>query len=243
MKEEAGLDGLLCAAARTWGLEVGKKELESFRAYLAILLEWNRKVNLTAITEPQEVYVKHFIDSLSIFAFYRPPQGVKAVDIGAGAGFPGLPVKIVRGDMELTLVEAVGKKVLFLEQLVSTLGLRGVKVVKGRAEDLGRNGEFRESYELALARALAPFPVLLEYTLPLMKVGAILVAYKGPGARGEVVGAKRALDVLGGEVERVMGLQLPFLGHERVLVFVRKVRETPPAYPRSAAAIKRRPVK
>ncbi|WP_027717096.1 16S rRNA (guanine(527)-N(7))-methyltransferase RsmG [Desulfovirgula thermocuniculi] len=242
MKGAAELDELLCGAARRWGVEVGKGALERFRAYLNLLLEWNRRINLTAVVEPREVYVKHFIDSLSLLALYRPHEGISAVDIGSGAGFPGMPLKIVREDLELTLVEAVGKKAFFLEQLVRALGLRGVKVVKGRAEELGRRRDFRGGFGLAMARAVAPLPVLLEYALPLLREGALFVAYKGPGAKEEVDAARGALALLGGEIKRVERLELPYAGHERVLVFVEKVGETPPAYPRRTAAIRRRPL-
>jgi 16S rRNA (guanine527-N7)-methyltransferase len=224
---------LLKTGAREWGVELTPEQIEAFELYYRQLIAWNESVNLTSITDYEEVQVKHFLDSLSCLQVLTPvaPQ-TRCIDIGAGAGFPGLPLKIVRPQMWLTLLEATGKKVLFLEHIVGKLGVQEVEIIKGRAEELARQPAHREGYKVALARAVAQLPVLLEYALPLLATGGIFVAQKGAEIEDEVEAARSAMKILGGRLKEVKAVHLPGLEAPRHLVVVTKVAPTPQKYPR-----------
>ncbi len=235
---------LLEAGVKEWGVALTPEQLEAFECYHQQLIVWNERASLTTITDYEEVQVKHFLDSLSclrVLAALAP--AARCIDIGAGAGFPGLPLKIVLPEMRLTLLESVGKKVLFLEHMVAELGLDDVEVVKGRAEELGRRPDYRETYELALARAVARLPVLLEYALPLLRVGGVFVAQKGPEVAQEVQEAEPAMKLLGGRLEEVRAVQLPGLEFSCHLVVVEKIAWTPDKYPRRPGIPAKRPLK
>lgn len=234
---------LLKAGAREWGLELTAGQVEAFELYYQQLIIWNERANLTAITDYEEVQVKHFLDSLSCLQVLTtyPPQ-TRYIDIGAGAGFPGLPLKIVRPQMRLTLLEATAKKALFLEHIVEKLGLQDVKIIRGRAEELGQQPVHRELHKIALARAVAQLPVLLEYALPLLMIGGIFVAQKGMEIEGEVEAAQPAMEILGGRMREVRAVHLPGLEALRHLVVVEKVASTPQKYPRRAGIPAKRPL-
>ena len=234
---------LLETGAREWGVQLTPEQVEAFELYYNGLVAWNEKANLTAITGYEDVQVKHFLDSLSCLQVLSPlPPQTRCVDIGAGAGFPGLPLKIVCPQMRLTVLEATGKKVLFLEHIVAELGLHEVQIIKGRAEDLGRQPAHRESYQVALARAVAQLPVLLEYALPLLTMGGRFVAQKGMEIEDEVEAAQAALEVLGGQIKEMKAVHLPGLEALRHLVVVEKVAPTPQKYPRRAGIPAKRPL-
>lgn len=218
-------------------------QLEAFELYYQELIAWNERVNLTAITDYEEVQIKHFLDSLSCLQVLTAvsPQS-RCIDIGAGAGFPGLPLKIVRPQMELTLLESVGKKVGFLEHIVRKLGVEGVEIVKGRAEALARRRGHRESYQVALARAVAELPVLVEYALPLVRRGGVFVAQKGFEIQEEVESARPAIALLGGRLREVRPVQLATLAAARRLVVIDKVAATPDKYPRRVGIPAKRPL-
>jgi 16S rRNA (guanine527-N7)-methyltransferase len=234
---------LVKAGTRAWGLELTSGQLEAFELYYRELTAWNARDNLTAITDYEDVQVKHFLDSLSCLQVLTAlsPQ-TRCIDIGAGAGFPGLPLKMVSPQIRLTLLEAKGKKVRFLEHLVQGLGLRDVKIIKGRAEELGQHPCHREAYGLALARAVAELPVLLEYGLPLTMVGGTFVAQKGAEIEGEVEAAQTAMGILGGLLKEVKEVHLPGMEVSRRLVVVEKVGPTPQKYPRRAGIPAKRPL-
>ncbi len=235
---------LLEAGVKEWGLALTLDQLEAFECYYQQLMVWNERASLTAITDYEKVQVKHFLDSLSCLRVLGTlAPAARCIDIGAGAGFPGLPLKIVLPQMRLTLLESVGKKVVFLEHMVAELGLGNVEVVKGRAEELGRRPDYRETYELALARAVAGLPVLLEYALPLLRVGGVFVAQKGSEVAEEVQGAEPAMKLLGGRLEEVRAVQLPGLELPRHLVVVEKTTLTPDKYPRRPGIPAKRPLK
>ena len=239
---------LLFEGARHLGLELNEEHLEAFEIYYRELVAWNEKVNLTAITDYEEVQVKHFLDSLTCLLAFKGTkaqrhESTKAIDIGAGAGFPGLPLKIVCPGLQLTLLEATGKKVGFLEHIVSSLGLEGVEVIKGRAEEVGRDPAHRERYDLALARAVAELPVLVEYALPFCKLGGLFVAQKGPEGDAEARAAEGAIAVLGGVLRRIVHLELPPLAEPRSLVIIEKIAPTPAKYPRRPGIPSKRPIK
>ncbi len=234
---------LLKAGAMEWGLDLSPEQMEAFELYYHELLIWNEKVNLTAITSYEEVQVKHFLDSLSCLQVLAAfPAEMSCIDIGAGAGFPGLPVKIARPAMRLTLLDATGKKVEFLRQMVALLGLSGAEVVKARAEEAGRRPEYREGFQVALARAVGDLAVLVEYALPLLELDGVFVAQKGRDVEREVEAAEPAVNILGGRIQEVRAVRLPGLESPRHLVVVRKVFPTPPAYPRRPGIPGKRPL-
>jgi len=243
---------LLSEGARRLGIELTAAQLAAFQTYYQELIAWNEKVNLTAITDYEEVQLWHFLDSLTcLLALEERGEApllssfpsISAIDVGTGAGFPGLPLKIVRPELRLTLLEARGKKVAFLEHLVRRLGLEDVKVIKGRAEEWGRDPAHRERYDLALARALAELPVVVEYALPFCRPGGLLIAQKGADIRAEVKAAGPAIAILGGALRRIVPVELPGLAQPRSLVVIEKVAPTPEKYPRRPGIPRKRPLK
>ncbi len=237
---------LLSDSARYLGLELSEEHLRAFEIYYRELVAWNEKCNLTAITDYEQVQVKHFLDSLTCLLAVGCPRSEvqgRAIDIGAGAGFPGLPLKIVCPGLQLTLLEATGKKVRFLEHIVNRLELEGVEVIQGRAEEVGRDPAHRERYDLALARAVASLSVLVEYALPFCRVGGLFVAQKGPEVEPEVEAAEAAITILGGKLHRIMHLELPPLAEPRSLVVIEKVAPTPEKYPRRPGIPSKRPLR
>ncbi|MBN1955363.1 MAG: 16S rRNA (guanine(527)-N(7))-methyltransferase RsmG [Anaerolineae bacterium] len=235
----------LIRGARDLGVPLQQEHLDSFRVYFDELVAWNRRFNLTAITDYDGVQVRHFVDSLScLLALPRAglQAGARVIDVGTGAGFPGLPLKILCPEMRLTLLEATGKKAQFLEHLVVRLGLRDVEVIHCRAEELGQRVDRRERYDWALARAVAEMPTLLEYLLPLVRVGGAALAQKGEGAPAEVHAAEMAARVLGGRVRKLMAVDLHGLAETRYLVVVDKVAPTPEKYPRRPGMPAKRPL-
>ena len=236
----------LTAGARELNITLTDRHLAAFDTCYQELTIWNQRFNLTAITDWEGVLVRHFLDSLSCLKGLPREQlatGAQVIDVGTGAGFPGLPLKVVCPGMRLTLLEATGKKVTFLENLVRVLGLEGVDVIHGRAEELGRDPAHRERYDWALARAVAEMPTLAEYLLPLVRVGGAALAQKGESAAAEVHGADVAIVTLGGRVRQLMPVELRGLAETRYLVVVDKVAATPEKYPRRPGMPQKRPLK
>lgn len=226
------------------GIELTPQQIEQFKIYYEDLIATNEKVNLTRITEEPEVYLKHFFDSITpLFVFPEVfTKGASLCDVGAGAGFPSLPMKIVRPDLNVTIVDSLGKRLKFLDSLVKKLGLEDVTLVHSRAEDAGQNPDLREKFDLVTARAVARMSVLSEYCLPLVKQDGYLVALKGPKASSELEDAKKAIKTLGGKTEKVEELTLPATDEERTLILVKKVAKTPKKYPRQAGMPNRKPL-
>ena len=226
------------------GIKLTEGQLAQFEAYYRELHQWNQRVNLTAITEYSEVQVKHFLDSLSCCLAF--PEGLpangKIVDIGAGAGFPGLPLKLVFTGFQLTLSDSVGKKTAFLRHLLQVLELPEVAVLTARAEQLGRAPETRERFDLVLARGVARLPALLEYALPLCRIGGKIVAWKHGGIQQELESAQRALQLLGGRWGRIIPVALTGLTDNRILVTVEKINATPAEYPRRPGLPRKQPL-
>ncbi len=232
------------------GIRLNKTQVAQFETYYQEILDWNRRINLTAITDLEDVRTKHFLDSLTVILAAQDVQGAEAtrdlgniavIDVGTGAGFPGIPLKIAFSSMRLTLLESVGKKALFLEHVVRVLHLENVKVIADRSEDAAHMGVHRESYDLALSRAVAPLPALLELTLPFCRLGGILVAQKSAEAKTEIGDAKPAAAALGGELAEVVDIGVPELAG-RCLIVYRKVAGTPSRYPRRAGIPTKRPL-
>lgn len=231
-----------------YGFKLSSKQKEQFATYYNKLIEFNKKVNLTRITDKNEVYLKHFFDSITpLLEFSDLFKGEKSLcDVGAGAGFPSLPIKILCPDLSITIVDSLGKRLKFLDELVSDLSLDKVTLVHSRAEDAGQNKNLREKFDLVTGRAVARMSVLSEYCLPLAKVDGYLVGYlvalKGPKAQDELAEAKNAIEVLGGSVKEVKELTLPDTDDERTLIVVKKVKATPKKYPRQAGTPNRKPL-
>ena len=227
-----------------YGFKLSSKQKEQFATYYNKLIEFNKKVNLTRITDKNEVYLKHFFDSITpLLEFSDLFKGEKSLcDVGAGAGFPSLPIKILCPDLSITIVDSLGKRLKFLDELVSDLSLDKVTLVHSRAEDAGQNKNLREKFDLVTGRAVARMSVLSEYCLPLAKVDGYLVALKGPKAQDELAEAKNAIEVLGGSVKEVKELTLPDTDDERTLIVVKKVKATPKKYARQAGTPNRKPL-
>lgn len=229
-------------ASRAYGLTLTEAQTAAFTRYFELLVEWNEKINLTAITAPQEVAVKHMIDSLSCLdpAVFTP--GASVIDVGTGAGFPGLPLRIVREDLKLTLLDSLNKRILFLQEVAGQVGLENVAFVHSRAEDGGRNPILREQFQIATARAVARLPLLCEYCLPFVKVGGYFVALKGAQYEEETAEGKRAIELLGGVIRRVQPVKLPGLEDVRAVIYIEKVKPTPKAYPRRPGLPEKKPL-
>jgi 16S rRNA (guanine527-N7)-methyltransferase len=224
------------------GIRLTQSQVSSFNIYEHELLEWNEKHNLTAIRTPETIRIKHFLDSLTCLLVLRDTPVEKIIDVGTGAGFPGLPLKIICPSIHLTLAESVGKKADFCNHMVKKLGMTGVEVVQERAETLGQMPAYRERFNWAIARAVAELPVLAEYLLPLVQVGGMILAMKGETAPAEAHAADRAFRLLGGHLRRLVPVNLPGVADQRFLVVVDKVAATPANYPRRAGIPSKRPL-
>ncbi len=223
-------------------IRLSAKQLSDLHIYERELLEWNTRFNLTAIDNPETIHTKHFLDSLTcVVAMQDTPIG-RVLDLGTGAGFPGLPLKILYPKMRLTLVDSVGKKVKFCRHIVKVLQLEGVDVIQGRAESLGHQAIHREQYDWSIARAVAIMPVLMEYLLPFVKVGGKALAMKGQDAHAEAHTADHAIRILGGHLQRLVPITLPGVADERHLIVVDKVAATPKKYPRRTGAPAKKPL-
>ena len=230
----------LIAATKNFKILLSEEQLSQLERYHALLVEWNEKMNLTAITDDEGVAVKHFADSLTLFNYYDIPQNARVIDVGTGAGFPGLVLKIARPDIELTLLDSLQKRLTFLDVVLQELNL-GAKLIHSRAEEGGQNLNLRESYDLAVSRAVAQLNVLSEYCLPYVRLSGRFIAFKG-SAEGELQSAKNAIGILGGKVKSVQNFDLPMNGGARTLIEIDKVRPTPDKYPRPNGKIKSKPL-
>ncbi len=224
------------------GFGLSQEQATRFSLYAKLLVEWNEKINLTAISDEEGIVIKHFLDSLSILPLI--PETCKTViDVGTGAGFPGIPLKIVRENLQITLLDSLEKRVKFLSEVYNALELKGISAVHGRAEDFGVDKQYRERFDMAVARAVAALPVLLEYCLPFVKVGGLFMAMKGPDVKEELKESQKAIDVLGGELMEIKSFNLPFSDYERCVVMIRKCRHTPSTYPRKSGKPTKLPIK
>lgn len=231
---------LLSEQAQKWGVCLSGKQLEMFCLYADLLREWNEKINLTAITQPEEVAVKHFLDSLSPLRFVDIPQDASLIDVGTGAGFPGIPLLIVRPDIRLTLLDSLNKRLLFLQEVLGALGL-AAETVHARAEEAGRNPKYREKYDFAVSRAVAPLNILFEYCLPLVKPEGRFISMKGPQAEEEIHSALPAASLLSGKIEKTEKLSLPD-GSGRTIIVIKKNGCNKKIYPRHGSKIAKKPL-
>lgn len=216
------------------GVMLTEEQIDSFLIYYEMLEEWNQVMNLTTVTEYNEVMKKHFIDSLSLVKAYDPDKRTSVIDVGTGAGFPGLALKIAFPDLKVTLLDSLNKRINFLDAVIDRLHLQGVETIHGRAEDFARPGKLRESYDLCVSRAVANLSTLSEYCLPFVKTGGLFIAYKSERAAEEIQTAEKAITDLGGRRKETIKFQLPNSDIDRNLVIIEKVRETPKRFPRKA---------
>ena len=229
-------------AQRLLGLHLTTSQLEALANYERELSDWNARYNLTAIRDLQEIRVKHFLDSLTCLLAFRDTPVERLIDVGTGAGFPGLPLKIIYPRMHLTLLESVGKKAAFCRHIVNALGMTGVEIIQERAEALGQIPAHREKYDWAVARAVAILPVLAEYLLPLVRVGGGMLALKGESGPAEAHSAEHALRVLGGHLRQLIPVTLPGVVEDRYLVVIDKIAATPKGYPRRIGVPTKKPL-
>jgi len=232
----------LISGARELGIELTPGQIDKFRVYFRDLVEWNKRINLTRITDYEEVQLKHFLDSLTVLTAVRLTDGLRVIDVGTGAGIPGIPLTIVSPGVKLTLLEATGKKVKFLDYMVGRLGLEDVEIVTGRAEEIGHDAAYREKFGLALSRAVAPLPAAVELTLPFCEVGGLCIALKKGDIKVEIQRSLKAIDVLGGCLKEVKPLALEGLNDKRCLVIIEKLKPTPPQYPRRPGIPAKKPI-
>ena len=232
-----------CQAADDYGLSLTDKQVEQFARYGSLLLSWNEKMNLTAITDPNEVAVKHFIDAASVWrADWFTGEVHRVIDVGTGAGFPGIPLKILHPSLDVTLLDALQKRVRFLETVIDDLGLTGITALHARAEEAARQKAYRAQFDAAVSRAVAPLSVLAEYTLPFLRVGGFLAAQKGAKYRAEAQEGAKAIALLGGAVPVIAPVKLPGLDDVRAVLYVKKTSPTPGGYPRKAGIPKKKPL-
>lgn len=233
---------ILISGANDLGIELNMFHVEQFLKYNDLLLKWNEKMNLTAITEEREIIIKHFLDSLTALKCKVIKGTERIIDVGAGAGFPSVPLKILFPSLKLTIVDSLKKRTVFLNELVSHLNLNDVEIIHGRAEDVGKDSDFREKYDISLSRAVAQLNVLIEYCIPFTKVDGYLIAYKGSNADEEIAVSQNALNALMCKVENVFDVTLPYTDIVHKLVLIKKLDATDSKYPRKPKLIEKSPL-
>ena len=241
MAETFILKDLLKEKAEMFHVKLDDEALERFDKYGKLLVEWNEKINLTAITDPEGVTIKHFLDSITIFSYVDIPEGAKVIDVGTGAGFPGLAMLIARPDLDMTLMDSTKKRLMVIEDILKNVGLKA-NVVHSRAEDAGQNKEYREKYDFSTARAVTNLRDLAEYCLPFVKVGGSFIPMKSAKAQEEIAEGKKAIHVLGGQIIKQDTFDLLDCG-ERTIINVKKISSTPAKYPRPSAKMAKNPIK
>ena len=221
-------------------INLSDEQIEQFYEYMKLLLEWNEKINLTAITETNDIILKHFIDSLTILKYVNEKNNI--IDVGTGAGFPGIPIGIIKEKNKITLLDSLNKRILFLEEIIRKLNLKNINTIHGRAEEIGQDKISREKYDIAVSRAVANMTTLVEYLLPLVKIGGICICMKGPQVEKELEDAEFAIKEFGGEIDKIEKIKLPNSDMERNIVIIKKVKETPKKYPRKAGTPSKQPL-
>jgi 16S rRNA (guanine527-N7)-methyltransferase len=225
------------------GITASDKVLNDFNIYREILVDWNQKMNLTGIEDEKEVYIKHFLDSVSSVTDNYIKDGVSIIDVGTGAGFPGLPLRICLENIKLTLLDSLNKRINFLQEVSNSLELDNIEFIHGRAEDFGKLEEYREQYDIATARAVAGLPILMEFCVPFIKVGGHFVCLKGPNANLELEESKAAMEALGIEFVDKIDVELPETDLNHNILVFKKVKSTPDKYPRKAGKPSKTPIK
>ena len=223
------------------GIELTEEQLEKFYLYMNILLEWNEKINLTAITNEEEIILKHFVDSLTINKYIEDSKSL--IDVGTGAGFPGIPIKILRQDLKITLLDSLNKRINFLNEVIEKLELKNIECIHGRAEEFGKNKNYREKYDISTSRAVANMSTLSEYLIPFVKIGGKVLAMKGDKAEEELEEAKKSIKLLGGKVENIDNFYLPNSDIKRSIIIIKKIEKTEMKFPRKPGMPAKEPIK
>lgn len=231
----------LLEKASVLGVRFSVEQMEQFYKYMNLLIEWNEKMNLTAIIEPSEIILKHFIDSITILKDIK--DGSTVVDIGTGAGFPGIPLSIMNPTLKITLVDSLNKRLIFLQEVIKELNLKNVELIHARAEEFGRNKKYREKFDIATSRAVANLATLSEYLLPLVKINGQAISMKAGNASQEIEEAQKAIKTLGGHINRIDEFYLPQTDIARTIIIIDKIKETPNQYPRKAGTPSKEPIK
>jgi len=234
---------LMKEAAKDVDMEFTDKQYEKFIKYMRLVQEWNQKINLTAITEDEEFITKHFIDCIKAFKSNELKTAKTLIDVGTGAGFPGLPIAIMKDDIQVTLLDSLNKKVNFLNLVVSELGLKNVKTIHSRAEDGARDIKLREKFDVAVSRAVANMAVLSEFCLPYVHVNGFFIALKGPAVEDELKACKNALGILGGKLKEIIEVDIEDTDLKHNIVIINKIKGCPILYPRKAGSITKNPLK
>ena len=233
-------EGLL-EKASTMGVRFSVEQMDKFYKYMNLLIEWNEKINLTAIIEPNEIILKHFIDSITILKDIK--DGSTVVDVGTGAGFPGIPLSIMNPTLKITLVDSLNKRLIFLQEVINELDLKNVELVHARAEEFGRNKKYREKFDVATSRAVANLATLSEYLLPLVKINGKAISMKAGNASQEIEDAKKAIKTLGGNINNIEEFNLPQSDIGRTIIIIDKISGTPGKYPRKPGTPAKEPIK
>lgn len=231
----------MCSYGKIIKIEFDEKQIKQFYEYMLLLIEWNEKINLTAITDPEEIILKHFIDSLTINKYINENKTI--ADIGTGAGFPGIPLKIYRSDLKITLVDSLNKRINFLNEVITKLNLKDINTVHSRVEDFGKNKEYREKYDYVTARAVANLATLSEYLIPICKINGKCICMKGSEIKEELDSSKTAINILGGKINNVEEFNLPKSDISRNIIIINKIKNTPNKYPRKAGIPAKEPLK
>lgn len=222
-------------------VEITDEQISKFYKYMELLVDWNNKMNLTAITEPNDIILKHFIDSITIENSIKNDS--KVIDVGTGAGFPGIPLSIIRNDLKISLMDSLNKRINFLDEVIKENCLNNVDTIHSRAEELGRNKDYREQFDVATSRAVASLDVLLEYMLPFVKVGGYCICMKGSNIDEELENSKKALTLLNGKIENIIKFELPESDYGRNIIVVKKTASTPGRYPRKPGTPSKEPIR
>ncbi len=234
---------LLINSFKELNIDLSEEQVNQFETYSNMLIETNKVMNLTSITDEDEIVTKHFADSASLLKVFDIEENATIIDIGCGAGFPSMPLKIVKPNNKFTLVDSLNKRINFLENVVEALEMENIELIHGRAEDLGQSLEYRENFDYGVARAVASLNVLCEYLLPFVKVGGKLIALKGRNYENEIEESKKAIELLGGEISEVKSIKIPNTDITHYIVFINKISNTPKNYPRKAGKATKRPIK
>lgn len=232
----------LLTGLESTSIQLSPLQEEQFQEYKDLIVEWNEKIDITAITDDWEIDNKHFLDSLTVFRKPWIKAGSSVIDIGTGGGFPGVPMKIVEPTLQITLLDSLQKRISFLDAVIGKLGLSGIRAFHARAEEVARKEKYRDSFDVCVSRAVAPLSTLLEYCLPYVKVGGIFIAMKGPGAQEEIDSAARALQALGGRIKEIDSFTMTEEAYQRNLIIVEKISPTPKKYPRGQGKPRKDPL-
>lgn len=232
---------VLFEEAKKLEINLDQSQLDKFECYKDFLLEYNAHTNLTSITDPEDIAIKHFLDSISVAKFFEIPKTAKVIDVGTGAGFPGLPIKIFRDDINLTLIDSLNKRIKFLNELCEKISV-DANIIHARAEELSHKENFREKFDIAVSRAVAPLNILAEYCIPYLKNGGYFISLKGSNFEEEIKNSKNTLEVLGAEIQNIKSFELPKNKGFRAIIIIKKIKNISKKYPRSNSQISKKPL-